>query len=300
MPTQYAYGADYSGGEFTPAQLDAYHAAGGYDIRVLIRYIGYPANPKCITHYPGAYQSLTDSGRLVLLVHEIGADDAAGGWDAGVRNATVALNDARSIGYPEELPIFMAADDWLARQGIGLSTAMAYVRGAASVLGIGRTGAYGFADFVHPAQDQGLASWFWLCGAESGVRDGIQLYQVNDHPEIRPTTFDIDLDKVYFDPTGIAGGGFLMALEQWKQDRIFERILSMSQAVHDQNLDGDQFAREQLHRDLVQSKLDTMTQQVQSKMDTLTQQVQALAAKLDAMQPSPQQPTPPPQPEAKS
>ena len=269
MPTLYAYGADYSGGEFTPAQLDAYHAAGGYDIRVLIRYIGYPANPKCVTHYPGAYQSLTDSGRLVLLVHEIGANDAAGGWDAGVRNARAALNDARSIGYPEELPIFMAADDWLARQGIGLSTAMAYLQGAASVLGVGRTGAYGFTDFVHAAQDQGLANWFWLCGAESGVRDGIQLYQVDNHPEIRPTTFDIDLDKVYFDPNGIAGGGFLMALEQWKQERIFDRVLSMSQGVAGQNFDGDQFAREQAQRDALAASVEKLAQQVQALSDKI-------------------------------
>ena len=283
MPTLYAYGADYSAGEFTPAQLDAYHASGGYDFRVLIRYIGYPGNAKCISSYPGAYQSLTDSGRLVLLVHEIGHGDAAGGWNAGVHNATVALNDARSIGYPEELPIFMAADDWLARQGISVSTAMAYLQGAASVLGLGRTGAYGFTDFVYAAQDRGLATWFWLCGAESGVRDGIQLYQVNNHPEIRPTSFDIDINKVYFDPNGIAGGGFLMALEQWKQDRIFERILSMSQGVAGQNLDGDQFAREQLDRQLLQSKLDT-----------LTQHVQTLMAKLDAAPVTPPvQPTTP-------
>jgi Rv2525c-like, glycoside hydrolase-like domain len=289
VPTLYAYGADYSSGEFTPAQLDAYHASGGYDLRVLIRYIGYPANPKCISYHHGAYQNLVDSGRLVLLVHEIGNGDAAGGWSAGQRNATVALNDARSIGYPEELPIFMAADGWLASQGISVPTAMSYLRGAASVLGGGRTGAYGFTDFVYPAQDQGLAGWFWLCGAESGVRDGIQIYQVNNHPKIHPTNFDIDINKVYFDPNSIAGGGFLMALEQWKQDRIFERILSMSQGVAGQNLDGDQFAHEQLDRQLLQSKLDT-----------LTQHVQTLMAKMDAAPPTPPVVLPQAQPNAKS
>ncbi|MFI9386623.1 glycoside hydrolase domain-containing protein [Kutzneria sp. NPDC052558] len=320
MPTLYAYGADYTGGEFTPAELDAYHAAGGYDIRVLLRRVGYPGDPRCVSHYPGAYRSLTDSGRLVLLVHGIDANDPAGGRDAGVQHATAALDDARRLGYPEELPIFMAAGDWLARQGISVPTAMAYLEGAAAVLGIERTGAHGFADVVHAAQDQAVATWFWLRGAESGVREGIQLYRAGDLSPVRPTTFDIDLDQVYFDPHGIAGGGFLMALEQWKQDRIFERILSMSQQVDGQTFDGDQFTREQRDRQLVQSKLDTLTQQMQARLDTLAQQgqstldtlaqqmqarldalsqqnastldalaqqIQALAAKLDALQPAP-------------
>jgi hypothetical protein len=290
VPTLFAYGADYSQGEFTPEQLDAYHASGGYDIRVLIRYIGYPSNPKCVSHYPGAYQRLVDSGRLVLLVHEIGHGDPGGGYQGGVRDATTALNDARGIGYPEELPIFMSADAWLASQGVSLSTAMAYLQGAASVLGVGRTGAYGFTDFVYPAQDRGLASWFWLAGAESGVRDGIQLYQVNNHPVIHPTTFDIDINKVYFDPNSIAAGGFLMALEQWKQDRIFERILSMSEGVAGQNYDGDQFAREKLER-----------QQMQAKLDALTQQVQAMTTKLEAaLSAVTPAPAPTSQPDAKS
>ncbi|QUQ63868.1 glycoside hydrolase domain-containing protein [Kutzneria sp. CA-103260] len=288
MPTFYAYGADYSGGEFAPGQLDAFRASGGEDIRVLIRYIGYPSNSKCISHYPGAYQDLTGSGRLVLLVHEIDHGDPAGGWDAGVRDAKTALNDARSIGYPEELPIFMSADNWLADQGISVPTAMAYLKGAASVLSVGRTGVYGFKDFVYAAQDQKLASWFWLCGAENGVRDGIHLYQMNNHPVTRPNGFKIDIDKVYFDPDDFVGGGFLMALDQWKQDRIFDRILSMSEGVAGQNYDGDQYAAEKQDR-----------QQVQSKLDALTAQVQALAAKLDAALPVPA-PAAAPQPDAKS
>jgi hypothetical protein len=68
-------GADYSASELTPAQLNAFKK---YDIRFLIRYIGYPGNPKCISHYPGAYQAHVRAGRLVLLVAENATNDAQG------------------------------------------------------------------------------------------------------------------------------------------------------------------------------------------------------------------------------
>ncbi len=48
------YGADYSASELSPSELDDFT---DYDIRFLIRYIGWPGNPKCISHYPGAYQA---------------------------------------------------------------------------------------------------------------------------------------------------------------------------------------------------------------------------------------------------
>jgi peptidoglycan hydrolase-like protein with peptidoglycan-binding domain len=98
------YGADYSAGELSPAELDQF---GQYDIRFLIRYIGWPDNPKCISHYPGRYHALVSSGRMVLLVAELDGMDAAGGYDGGVAMARRALADARSIGYPDSLPGFV-------------------------------------------------------------------------------------------------------------------------------------------------------------------------------------------------
>ncbi|AHH94712.1 glycoside hydrolase domain-containing protein [Kutzneria albida] len=272
MPTVIAYGADYSAGEFSPAQLDAYTAGGGWDLRVLLRYIGYPQQPKCISHYPGAYQQHVAAGRTVVLLHEWDVDDTAGGWDAGVAQARLALNDANSIGYPADMPIFMCADDWLSKHGISVSTAMSYLDGAASVLGWNRTGAYGFSDFVHPAQDGGHARWFWLCGDEANVRDGIHLYQCN-YSQFSHDGVGCDLNKVYVDPASFSEGDFLMALEPWKQERIFDRILSMSQGVDGQDFDGAQFAREESER---RALADAVAK--------LSQQVQALSDKIDAMQ----------------
>ena len=97
------YGADYSARELSPSELDHFTQ---YDIRFLIRYIGWPGNPKCISHYPGAYKAHVQAGRLVLLSAEGDTDDPAGGFAGGAAMARRALADANSIGYPASLPIF--------------------------------------------------------------------------------------------------------------------------------------------------------------------------------------------------
>jgi hypothetical protein len=156
------YGADYSERELSPQELDQFT---GYDIRFLIRYIGYPLNTKCISHYPGAYQAHVRAGRLVLLVVENLPSDPAGGFAGGAAMAQRALSDAHSIGYPASLPIFFCADGWLDGSHISVDTAMDYLKGAASVVGKDRTGAYGFRDFIQAARAGGYARWLWLCGA---------------------------------------------------------------------------------------------------------------------------------------
>jgi hypothetical protein len=173
------YGTDYSAHELSPAQLNGYKP---YDIRFLIRYIGFPDNPKCISHYPGAYHAHVQAGRTVLLVMELETNDPAGGYGNGVRMAELALKDAESMGYPDHLPIFFCADGWLGN--IPVATAMAYLEGAASVVGKRRTGAYGFRDFIQGARLGGHARWLWLAGAaptDAEVAQGWpHIYQYNN------------------------------------------------------------------------------------------------------------------------
>jgi hypothetical protein len=192
-----AYGADYSAGELSAAELARFST---YDLRFLIRYIGYPDNRKCISHYPSAYQELTRSGRLVLLVIENDQTDPAGGYDGGVAMARRALDDAASIGYPDSLPIFFCADGWLASSDIPVATAMAYLDGAASVAGKRRIGAYGFRDFIQAAKAGGHAEWLWLCGsapADGEVAQGWpHIYQWNGG-YIYPGGMEADLDWAY-------------------------------------------------------------------------------------------------------
>lgn len=78
---------------------------------------------------------------------------------------------------------------------------------------------------------------------------------------------------------GTGGDDFLMGLEQWKQDRIFDRILSMSQGVAGQNFNGPQFEAEQ-------ARLNVVIQ----KMEALEAAVAALAAKVDGSKPDPELP----------
>jgi hypothetical protein len=191
------YGADYSAGELSPGELDDFTR---YDLRFLMRYIGYPDNPKCISHYPGAYQALTGSGRMVLLVIEYETNDPAGGRDAGVAMARRALADADSIGYPARLPIFFCADGWLSLLEIPVPTAMDYLDGAASVVGRSRVGAYGFRDFIQAAKAGGHARWLWLAGTAPDDGELAQgwphFYQWNGGC-IYPGGLEADLDWAY-------------------------------------------------------------------------------------------------------
>lgn len=182
-----AYGLDYSARELTPDEIAAYNRANpSQPISFLIRYIGYPTNAKCISHYPGALQRFEKAGVVVLLVHQVAYLDFHGGYNAGRQHALIALADAQREGYPEGRPIFMAFDRWLAgdpKRGIPalpIETVWKYLAGAASVLGWARTGLYGFWDVIHPAIRENRVLWTWLCGAESFVIDGVDFYQWNN------------------------------------------------------------------------------------------------------------------------
>jgi hypothetical protein len=189
------YGADYSANELSPAQLSSYTR---YDIRFLIRYIGFPDNPKCISHYPGAYHRHVQAGRIVLLVIEKDTNDPAGGHSNGERMAELAMRDAQSVGYPDSLPIFFCADGWLGN--IPVATAMAFLDGAASVMGKKRTGAYGFRDFIQGAKLGGHAEWLWLAGAaptDAEVAQGWpHIYQYNNS-KLEIAGMAVDLDWAY-------------------------------------------------------------------------------------------------------
>jgi hypothetical protein len=191
------YGTDYSAGELSPSELDQFTQ---YDIRFLIRYIGWPGNSKCISHYPGAYQAHVNAGRMVLLVAEQGTSDPAGGFAGGAAMAQRALADANSIGYPDSLPIFFCADGWLSTNNISVATAMAYLDGAASVMGRARTGAYGFRDFIQAAQAGGHARWLWLCGSaptDAEVAQGWPHFYQWNNGTINPGGVQADLDWAY-------------------------------------------------------------------------------------------------------
>src|SRR5438445_343567 len=124
------------------------------------------------------YRDLVSAGVAVALVYENTAGDARGGYDAGVTGARLARADADAIGFPRNRPIYMAIDDVNASDY--LPACMAYLDGAASVLGRDCTGVYGFRAVVAEALRQGKARWAWQCGSWSALVAGVHLYQRNN------------------------------------------------------------------------------------------------------------------------
>jgi hypothetical protein len=175
----------------------------------VVRYLNFPGQI-----YPALNAAetadLTASGVEVHGVYEQNTNDPAGGYAGGRRLAAQAVASATAADLPPGRTIFMCADAWLYTHGIPISTAMAFLDGARDIIGSSHyvLGAYGFADFVYAAQDGGHADRFWLCGAESGVRQGIHLYQWNNG-FVTVDGLSCDLNKQYLPLTsgGQAGGG---------------------------------------------------------------------------------------------
>lgn len=67
-------------------------------------------------------------------------------------------------------------------------------------------------------------------------------------------------------------GGLFMALADWQQERILNRVLSLSQGVAGENHDGEQFKREQAERDEMKAKLVVL----ETKLDALADKVAGL------------------------
>lgn len=211
-PTVQAYGLDYSARELSPSEIDAFNAANpNTPISFLLRYIGYPTNPKCISHYPGALRAHEDAGRPVYLVHQVAYQDFAPGRSAGIQHARIAVRDAERAGWKGDRPIFAAFDRWLTSSDpakgifpIALDTVREYVAGFRSELGE-LAGLYGFWDVMRPCVAEDWVRWRWQCGAEDALVDGVQIYQSNRgyvYPGRPPLQSDIN--KSYVD---IGGGG---------------------------------------------------------------------------------------------
>jgi hypothetical protein len=182
-----AYGCDYSAREFTPSELDRYP---GVRISWLARYIGYPGNRKCISAYPGAYRAHRDSGRPVVLYHQVEYRDFTGGREAGRTHAQIAVTDARSkaVGWDGETPILACFDRRMpafSRNGvfypaIPLDVVRDYMRGFVSVLGHDTAGFYGFEDTMRPCVDEDWVRFRMQCGARSAHVPGISSWQENN------------------------------------------------------------------------------------------------------------------------
>jgi hypothetical protein len=162
---------DYSSGRPGGAALAAAGIFGA------ARYVSAGSAGKLIT--AAEYADLMAHGIQVVLVDELNTHDAEGGFTAGADHARTALATARAFGIPDSVGIAAASDEHLAPEQI--PTAVDYARGFASVLGVARTGAYGFAEFVDAVRAAGVAGWFWKCGSAPTAAEAgwVNLWQRN-------------------------------------------------------------------------------------------------------------------------
>jgi hypothetical protein len=176
-------GADYSGGRPTGAQLKTAGFA------FVIRYIGLGSAGKRLTK--AEYANLVAEGVVVLLVAELGTGDTWGtstddDYGRGVANAKAALADARACGVPEDKIFIFAASDAHAPAQWAINDTVRYVTGFRDVLGVARTGHYGFSETNVAVHNAGVASGFWRCGSKPSTLDQgwVNFWQRN----VAPTT----------------------------------------------------------------------------------------------------------------
>lgn len=161
---------DYSAGRPGGAALKAAGIVGA------LRYLDAGSPGKLITAVE--YTDLVAHGVRVLLVVELGVHDAEGGYSAGVVAAQRAVATARSLGIPDSVGIASAADEHLSATQV--PTSVDYVRGFRDVLGLARTGCYGFAEHVDAVHTAAMATWFWKCGsAPTASESWVNFWQRN-------------------------------------------------------------------------------------------------------------------------
>lgn len=173
------YWLDYSAGRLSSSVIRAAGYTGA------IRYVDSPnlAGGKHIT--PAEYQELTAAGLSVMLVFEVNEEDPDGGFARGVQYAQRAKAGADWIGYHG--PIFFCEDR---PSTPSVANWRAYLDGAASVLGAGRVGAYGFFGAMDAAI--GHAACFWQAGARRDIRPHVHFWQDNNY---QPTVGGIQTDR---------------------------------------------------------------------------------------------------------
>lgn len=186
-------GLDYSARRLSGASIKE----AGYSF--VFRYLDFPGQ-----RWPALnreeYEDLTRNGIEVHAIFEINIHDAGGGREGGKRNASTAVQSARAAGLPLGSTIFMCADAVRSSWNYTMDTAMAYLDAARLVIEDSGyvIGAYGFKEFIYAAQDGAHADVFWLCGSESGVREGIHAYQWNNG-RVYVDGLDCDLNKMYIE-----------------------------------------------------------------------------------------------------
>lgn len=139
--------------------------------------------------------ALTAGGLQVVSCYQYGKEDTAdwrGGFAAGVRHATRAIELHVEAGGPENRPIYAAIDDNPTSAEF-VSMIAPYLLGWQSVAGLENTGVYANSPTIDRLVTAGLGSWYWQhnWGTPAGyVHPAAHLHQ-------------IEIDKRSLDGVGI-------------------------------------------------------------------------------------------------
>ncbi|MEV6908031.1 glycoside hydrolase domain-containing protein [Amycolatopsis sp. NPDC051071] len=162
-----AYWLDYSAAKLSGAVIKAAGYGG------VIRYIDAPDRLRTKHTNLAEYRDHIANGLTVRLVMQNTTTDADGGFAAGVANAQRAKAGADLLGYTGV--IYFTND----RTTVPNPRAwIDYLDGAASVLGLSRTGAYGFRNALDLAK--GHAAAFWQAGRKSELVGHANFWQDNN------------------------------------------------------------------------------------------------------------------------
>lgn len=161
------YWLDYSAAKLNGEVIKAAGYGG------VIRYIDAPSLLRTKHTSIDEYNSHIAAGLDVRLVFQNTTTDADGGYSAGVANAQRALAGANMLNYTgvifftNDRPTLPNVVNW-----------QRYLDGAASVLGVKRVGAYGFANAQNAAVNH--ASAFWQSGRQSELVAHANYWQDNN------------------------------------------------------------------------------------------------------------------------
>jgi len=136
--------------------------AAGYTF--VCRYLSYDDTGKNLTKAEA--DSYLAAGIGVCSNWEYATQAPLNGYGQGVRDATEGLKQHKACGGDSAAPIYFSVDFdvTLAQQPV----VNEYLRGAASVLGLPRVGAYGGYYFIKRAFDAGVITYGWQTYAWSG------------------------------------------------------------------------------------------------------------------------------------
>jgi hypothetical protein len=192
----------------TPIPGAALVAAG---ITGVLRYWSKGGAPSIVTGISAAeIADLEAHGIEISTIYEAySADWMGGGWNAGVQAGAWLKNQFGSLGFTPRT-VWFAAD----ATTLSGSAVTECLDGAASIIGRGIIGLYGFLPQLQAAYNGGHAVRYWLCGHYANPADypWICLYQCNGSQPSGPTMITIagqtcDVDIPLSPDWGQEGGG---------------------------------------------------------------------------------------------